>query len=78
MWCWLRGVDLGELVHRSRAIEAALAPALRVASIVDALQYEDSRDLAGDEDGTEKPQGEDAPPSAHVKRAGPDLRALRL
>src|SRR5207253_4213751 len=30
LWCWLHGEDRGELLHRSRAVEAALAPALRL------------------------------------------------
>jgi putative iron-dependent peroxidase len=73
LWCWLRGDDRGELVHRTRAVEAAVAPALRVASIVEAFQYDASRDLTGYEDGTENPTGDDAVAAAVVHGAGPGL-----
>jgi putative iron-dependent peroxidase len=73
LWCWLRGDDRGELVHRTRAIEAALAPALRTAAIIDAFQYEASRDLTGYEDGTENPAGDDAVAAAMLTGAGPGL-----
>ena len=36
LWCWLRGEDRGDLVHRTRAIEATLAPAFRLVEVVDA------------------------------------------
>lgn len=73
LWCWLRGGDRGELVHRTRAIEAAAAPALRTAAIIDAFQYDASRDLTGYEDGTENPQGEDAVAAAVLQGAGSGL-----
>jgi porphyrinogen peroxidase len=73
LWCWLRGDDRGQLVHRTRALEAAVAPALRIATIVDAFQYEASRDLSGYEDGTENPQGEDAVAAAVLQGAGAGL-----
>ena len=73
LWCWLRGDDRGELVHRSRALAAMLAPAFRAEAIVDAFQYRDSRDLTGYEDGTENPQGEDAVAAAILDGAGPGL-----
>jgi len=73
LWCWLRGEDRGELVHRSRAIGVALAPAFRIASIVDAFQYDDGRDLTGYEDGTENPRGEDAITAAALAGAGAGL-----
>jgi porphyrinogen peroxidase len=73
LWCWLRGEDRGELVHRGRAIEAALAPGFRSSSVIDAFQYEDSRDLTGYEDGTENPEGEAALAAAVVRGQGPGL-----
>jgi putative iron-dependent peroxidase len=73
LWCWLRGDDRGELVHRTRALAAMLAPAFRAEAIVDAFQYQDSRDLTGYEDGTENPQGEDAVAAAILDGAGPEL-----
>jgi putative iron-dependent peroxidase len=73
LWCWLRGDDRGELVHRTRAIESAVAPALRTAAIVDAFQYDASRDLTGYEDGTENPTGAKATAAAVLQGAGPGL-----
>ncbi len=73
LWCWLRGDDRGELVHRTRTIEAAASAAFRLDAIVDAFQYRDSRDLTGYEDGTENPQGEAAQEAALVHGAGAGL-----
>lgn len=73
LWCWLRGDDRGELVHRTRAIEAALAPALRTQTIIDAFQYDASRDLTGYEDGTENPTDAEATAAAILQGAGPGL-----
>jgi len=73
LWCWLRGDDRGELVHRTRALEAALAPAFGVATIVDAFQYDASRDLTGYEDGTENPQGDAAVAAAVLQGTGSGL-----
>ena len=73
LWCWLRGDDRGELVHRTRAIEAAVAPTLRTTTIVDAFQYGASRDLTGYEDGTENPTGAEAVAAAVLQGAGPGL-----
>lgn len=55
LWCWLHGEDRGELLHRSRAIEAALAPALRLVQMTEAFRYKTGLDLSGYEDGTENP-----------------------
>jgi putative iron-dependent peroxidase len=73
LWCWLRGDDRGELVHRARAITAAVAPAFRLQRVVDAFQYEASRDLTGYEDGTENPQGDAAIAAAVVAGQGAGL-----
>lgn len=73
LWCWLRGADPGDLVHRTRALEAAAAPAFRLDGIVDAFQHGDSRDLTGYEDGTENPRGEAAVEAAILSGAGPGL-----
>jgi putative iron-dependent peroxidase len=73
LWCWLRGHDRGELVHRTRAIDSAVAPALRTAAIVDAFQYGASRDLTGYEDGTENPTGVEAAAAAVLQGAGAGL-----
>jgi len=71
LWIWTRGEDRGELLHRSRAIEAALAPAFGIASVVDSFLYDGGRDLTGYEDGTENPKGEEATEAAIV---GDDAR----
>ena len=73
LWCWLRGDDRGELVHRTRSLEAAASGAFRLERVVDAFQYRDSRDLTGYEDGTENPQGEDAVAAAVLRGAGAGL-----
>lgn len=66
LWCWLRGNDRGELFHRARRLEAALAPALRLVRMTDSFRYGDGRDLTGYEDGTENPQGKEAQAAALV------------
>jgi len=60
LWIWLRGDDRGELLHRSRAVEATLAPAFRATGVIDAFQYGASLDLTGYEDGTENPKDQAA------------------
>jgi putative iron-dependent peroxidase len=56
LWLWLRGDDRGELLHRSRQLCDALAPAFALDEVIDAFQYRDSRDLSGYIDGTENPK----------------------
>ena len=73
LWIWLRGDDRGDLLHRSRALTALLAPALAVEEILDAFQYQEGRDLSGFEDGTENPVGEKAIEAAIVDTAHPRL-----
>lgn len=71
LWCWLRGDDRGELLHRSRDLEHALAPVLRLDSVLDAFQYGPSLDLTGYEDGTENPTDAAALAAAVVTGQGP-------
>lgn len=66
LWIWARGADRGELFHRSRALERALAPSFRLEQVVDAFRYEHRRDLTGYEDGTENPRGAQARRAAIV------------
>jgi putative iron-dependent peroxidase len=78
LWCWLRGSDLGDLLHVTRKVQKALAPAFTVRHVVDAFSHNvgDSghgRDLTGFEDGTENPTGEDAEQAAFVHGAGAGL-----
>jgi putative iron-dependent peroxidase len=55
LWCWMRGDDRGELLHRTRRIIRHLAPVFDVADTIDAYLYAGGRDLTGYEDGTENP-----------------------
>jgi putative iron-dependent peroxidase len=73
LWCWLRGDDRGELVHRTRAIEAMVAPAYHLSAVLDAFQHADSRDLTGYEDGTENPTGSRALAAAAMRGSGAGL-----
>jgi putative iron-dependent peroxidase len=73
LWCWLRGEDRGELLHRSRLIEQTLMPDFMLDGVLDAFMYGASRDLTGYEDGTENPKGEDAIQAAIVSGLGPGI-----
>ncbi len=70
LWCWLRGNDRGELVHRSRQMEKALSGAFSVYQTIDAFRHQSGRDLTGYEDGTENPKGEAAIQAAIVRAQG--------
>jgi putative iron-dependent peroxidase len=76
--CWLRGHDRGDLVHLTRRLQQALAPALRMTQVVDAFRHGrgpngHGRDLTGYEDGTENPQEKAALDAAVLQAAGPGL-----
>lgn len=73
LWFWLRGADQGELHHRSRAIEQALAMDFQLREVLDTFLHRDSRDLTGYVDGTENPEGEDAVAAAIVQGQGTGL-----
>lgn len=66
LWIWLRGEDRGVLLHRTRAIAAALSNAFSMETVVDAFVYDIGRDLTGYEDGTENPKAEAATDAAIV------------
>ena len=70
LWCWLRGEDPGELLHRGRDVQAALAPAFRLDDVTDGFLYRGNLDLTGYEDGTENPVDEDAEEAALVSGGG--------
>lgn len=70
---WLRGTDRGDLLIRSRHLETLLAPAFDVTDITDAFNHHQGRDLTGYEDGTENPQGDDAPAVALLPEEAGDL-----
>lgn len=73
LWCWLRGEDRGDLVHRSRSLRHALAQAFHLEQVIDAFKHGQSRDLSGYEDGTENPEGDEAIEAAIVSGMGPGL-----
>lgn len=73
LWCWLKGDDRGELVHRTRTIESELSDFFELSSVIDAFQYADSRDMTGYVDGTENPTGEAAETTAIVLDQGEGL-----
>lgn len=73
LWCWLRADDRGDLVHRSRALQALLSPAFTLQELIDAFRHHRGLDLSGYEDGTENPTGDDAEEAALVSGRGPGL-----
>ncbi|PWE39875.1 Dyp-type peroxidase [Pseudomonas prosekii] len=66
LWCWLHGEDRGELLNRSTAFEAALAPAFRLVQMNETFRHRTGHDLTGYEDGTENPHAEAAVAAALV------------
>lgn len=75
--CWVRGDDLGNLLHLTRKVQKALAPAFAVRHVLDTFRHSWSgthgRDLTGYEDGTENPEGEAAEEAAFAHGAGPGV-----
>lgn len=67
LWCWIRGDDRGELLHKARMVRQTLADFFVVDKVVDAFTYEKNKDLTGYEDGTENPEGDDALAAAFTK-----------
>lgn len=75
LWCWLRGSDLGDLLHVTRKVQKALAPAFGVRHVLDAFRhaYQEGghgHDLTGFEDGTENPKGDRAVEAAFARGLG--------
>lgn len=73
LWCWLRGVDRGELVHRARAIVRSVTPGLHLQQTIDGFRYKSGFDLSGYEDGTENPKGAAAVKAGVVTGQGTGL-----
>jgi putative iron-dependent peroxidase len=77
LWCWIRGDDLGELLHLTRKVQKAVAPAFTVHQVVDGFRHAWSgthgKDLTGFEDGTENPEGEKAEAAAFTHGQGEGL-----
>jgi porphyrinogen peroxidase len=75
LWCWLRGSDLGDLLHVTRKVQKALAPAFTVRHVTDAFRHSwqeggHGHDLTGFEDGTENPVGDAAEEAAFAHGLG--------
>lgn len=70
LWVWYRGTDRGTLLHLSRALEHAVAPAFQLEKTIDAFKYGPSLDLTGYEDGTENPEGDEAVDAGIVSGKG--------
>jgi len=70
LWCWLRGEDRGELLHRSRRIEQVLMQDFILEDVLDGFLYGATLDLTGYEDGTENPKGDEALLAAIVQDQG--------
>ncbi|HET8744663.1 MAG TPA: Dyp-type peroxidase [Ramlibacter sp.] len=77
LWAWLRGSDLGDLLHVTRKVQKALAPAFVPQHVVDAFRHawdeRHGKDLTGFEDGTENPEGEAAEEAAFAHGLGEGL-----
>jgi putative iron-dependent peroxidase len=77
LWCWLRGSDLGDLLHVTRKVQKALAPAFVVRHVLDGFRHGwdqgRGRDLTGFEDGTENPKGDQAEEAAFAHGLGEGL-----
>lgn len=76
LWLWLRGDDRGELLHRARRIEQALAPVFALEESWDAFKHDGGRDLSGYEDGTENPK-DDAAVAAAIAADGSSFVAVQ-
>ena len=50
LWCWLRGSDLGDLLHVTRKVQKALQPAFKVRHVVDAFRHSWKEGGRGHED----------------------------
>jgi len=73
LWCWLRGGDRGELVHRARTIVQSVGSSFQLEHTIDGFRYRSGFDLSGYEDGTENPKGAAAVKAAVVAGHGPGL-----
>lgn len=73
LWCWLRGDDPGDILHRARAIDAALDDAFKATAVVDGCRHHEGRDLTGYIDGTENPKGAKALRTTFVAGQGAGL-----
>ncbi|TFZ02072.1 Dyp-type peroxidase [Ramlibacter humi] len=79
LWCWVRGDDLGDLLHVTRKLQKALAPVFTLRHVTDAFRHRHDgvtgfgRDLTGFEDGTENPKDGEAIEAAFAHGQGEGL-----
>ncbi|RYF63202.1 MAG: Dyp-type peroxidase, partial [Comamonadaceae bacterium] len=78
LWCWIRGTDLGHLLHLTRKVQKALKPAFGMQHVVNGFRHAWSdtgfgKDLTGFEDGTENPKGAKALEAAFAHGLGQGL-----
>lgn len=73
LWCWIRGEDRGDLLHKARKVRSLLTETFTLELVCDVFKFADSRDLTGYEDGTENPEGDDAISTAFVDSDIPGL-----
>jgi putative iron-dependent peroxidase len=70
LMCWLRGDDPGDLLHRSRHVNALLGEDFVQSDCIDTFKYGAGQDLTGYEDGTENPTGQEAIDAGFLSGAG--------
>jgi len=73
LMCWLRGDEPGDLLHRSRHVNAMLGDGFVLSDCIDTFRYGAGQDLTGYEDGTENPTGQEAIDAGFLSGAGPGL-----
>ena len=78
LWCWIRGDDLGDLLHLTRKVQKALRPAFVLRHVMEGFRHGWSdtgfgKDLTGFEDGTENPKGDAALAAAFTQGQGEGL-----
>lgn len=78
LWCWIRGDDLGHLLHLTRKVQKALRPAFVLRHVMEGFRHAlgesgHGRDLTGFEDGTENPKDEAALEAAFAHGLGEGL-----
>lgn len=77
LWFWQRGEDRGDIQAAGRVLQQHLGPLATLSTNVDGFKYKDGRDLTGDVDGTENPDGDDVVDAA-ITEDGTRFVAVQL
>ena len=81
LFCWLRGGDPGDLLHKSRDLIALLSEAFELEEAISGFRYKEGRDLTGYVDGTENPEERSnevaLSPSAEIGMADSSFLAMQ-